>query len=115
MKRLALGFVLMFVAACGGGTSSAPPFSGASGLPTPRPATAATAIPTASPTPTATATATRTPTPEPTPRSFCDGVAAPAGRTAMCNDGSWSSSQNRSGTCSSHDGVRCWVCPGPLC
>jgi hypothetical protein len=45
----------------------------------------------------------------------CGGVAAPLGATARCNDGWWSSSQNRSGTCSSHGGVSCWVCPGPLC
>lgn len=35
--------------------------------------------------------------------------------TARCNDGTYSCSQNRSGTCSSHGGVACWVCPGPLC
>lgn len=35
--------------------------------------------------------------------------------TAVCNDGSYSCSQNRQGTCSSHGGVRCWICPGPLC
>jgi hypothetical protein len=35
--------------------------------------------------------------------------------TAKCNDGTWSCSQNRSGTCSHHDGVSCWVCPGVLC
>jgi hypothetical protein len=35
--------------------------------------------------------------------------------TARCNDGTYSCSQNRSGTCSSHDGVSCWVCPGVLC
>jgi hypothetical protein len=35
--------------------------------------------------------------------------------TAQCNDGTPSCSQNRSGTCSSHGGVSCWVCPGPLC
>jgi hypothetical protein len=40
------------------------------------------------------------------------GVQAP---TAKCNDASFSCSQNRSGTCSSHGGVSCWVCPGPLC
>jgi hypothetical protein len=40
------------------------------------------------------------------------GIQAP---TAKCNDGSYSCSQNRSGTCSSHGGVGCWVCPGPLC
>lgn len=35
--------------------------------------------------------------------------------TAVCSDGTRSCSRNRSGTCSSHNGVRCWVCPGPLC
>jgi hypothetical protein len=41
---------------------------------------------------------------------------APCGQpTARCNDGTYSCSQNRSGTCSSHDGVACWICPGPLC
>lgn len=50
----------------------------------------------------------------------CGGSSVPANvacgvPTAGCNDGTWSCSQNRSGTCSSHGGVRCWVCPGPLC
>ena len=40
---------------------------------------------------------------------------APANTTAVCNDGFFSSSQNRSGTCSWHGGVKCWVCPGVLC
>ena len=40
---------------------------------------------------------------------------APATATAVCNDGTYSFSQNRSGTCSSHGGVRCWICPGVLC
>jgi hypothetical protein len=35
--------------------------------------------------------------------------------TAKCNDGTYSCSQNRSGTCSTHSGVSCYVCPGPLC
>jgi beta-lactamase superfamily II metal-dependent hydrolase len=39
----------------------------------------------------------------------------PAGATARCRDGVWSFSQNRSGTCSTHLGVACWVCPGVLC
>jgi hypothetical protein len=43
-------------------------------------------------------------------------IAASCGTaTAVCNDGTYSCSQNRSGTCSSHQGVRCWICPGPLC
>jgi hypothetical protein len=35
--------------------------------------------------------------------------------TARCNDGTYSCSQTRSGTCSTHQGVSCFVCPGPLC
>jgi len=35
--------------------------------------------------------------------------------TAVCSDGAYSCSQNRSGTCSTHGGVKCWVCPGVLC
>ena len=57
----------------------------------------------------------------PSPASpTCNGGAVPASvscgtPTAQCRDGSWSCSQNRSGTCSTHSGVSCWVCPGPLC
>ncbi len=40
-------------------------------------------------------------TPTPTP---------PPGPTALCNDGTWSYSQHRSGTCSHHGGVKQW-CP----
>jgi hypothetical protein len=39
----------------------------------------------------------------------------PAGATARCKDRTWSKSQNRAGTCSSHKGVAYWVCPGRLC
>ena len=39
----------------------------------------------------------------------------PSGATARCKDRTWSKSQNRSGTCSSHKGVAYWVCPGKLC
>ncbi|MGO9732691.1 DUF3761 domain-containing protein [Mycobacterium sp.] len=45
--------------------------------------------------------ATDTPTPTPTP---------PPGPTAICNDGTPSYSQHRSGTCSHHGGVKQW-CP----
>jgi hypothetical protein len=34
---------------------------------------------------------------------------APAGATAQCNDGTYSFSQHRSGTCSGHGGVRQWL------
>ena len=39
----------------------------------------------------------------------------PSGATARCKDRTWSKSQNRSGTCSTHKGVAYWVCPGKLC
>jgi hypothetical protein len=35
--------------------------------------------------------------------------------TARCDDGAWSCSTTASGTCSSHGGISCRVCPGPLC
>ena len=35
--------------------------------------------------------------------------------TARCADGAWSCSTTASGTCSSHGGIACRVCPGPLC
>lgn len=68
-----------------------------------------------------------TPRPTPTPAIYtCNGAAAPAivncpnnqGQkppTAQCNDGSYSCSTTRSGTCSTHGGVGCYICPGPLC
>lgn len=34
---------------------------------------------------------------------------APKGATALCNDGTYSFSQNRRGTCSHHGGVRRWL------
>jgi beta-lactamase superfamily II metal-dependent hydrolase len=57
-----------------------------------------------------------TPPPPPPGGNTCSRPAgAPQSATAVCNDGTYSSSQNRSGTCSSHSGVRCWICPGVLC
>jgi hypothetical protein len=41
-----------------------------------------------------------------------DGIMPP---TVECNDGAFSCSTNRSSPCASHGGVKCWVCPGPLC
>jgi hypothetical protein len=35
--------------------------------------------------------------------------------TALCTDGARSCSSSNSGTCSSHSGVYCFVCPGGLC
>ncbi len=74
----------------------------------------------ASPVPTPTAAATASPTTAPTilPMS-ADAIAAAtaAGATAVCNDLTWSFSQTRSGTCSSHGGVYWWTGnlgpPGP--
>jgi hypothetical protein len=34
---------------------------------------------------------------------------APAGASARCKDGTYSSSQHRSGTCSGHKGVAEWL------
>jgi len=34
---------------------------------------------------------------------------APAGASARCKDGTYSSSQHRSGTCSKHGGVQDWL------
>jgi hypothetical protein len=46
----------------------------------------------------------------------CGPTSAPCGQaTARCRDGTYSCSRNRSGTCSHHGGVACWICPGPLC
>jgi hypothetical protein len=36
------------------------------------------------------------------------GGGAPAGATAKCNDGTYSFSQHRQGTCSRHGGVAVW-------
>ncbi len=48
--------------------------------------------------------------------SGCGPTTASCGAaTAKCNDSTYSCSQNRSGTCSSHGGVACWICPGVLC
>jgi len=56
------------------------------------------------------------PPPPPFPSDACPASPAPpAGATARCNNGQWSMSQNRSGTCSQNSGVACWVCPGVLC
>lgn len=37
----------------------------------------------------------------------------PTGATALCNDGTYSFSQTRSGTCSHHGGVAVWLTPSP--
>jgi predicted phage tail protein len=56
------------------------------------------------------------PPPPPPPPSDCGPRTVSCGQaTARCNDGTYSCSQNRPGTCSSHGGVACWICPGKLC
>jgi hypothetical protein len=71
-------------------------------------------------------TPTPTPTPSPGPNGpMCAASSIPSNAscinngtppvTAVCNDNAYSCSANRSGTCSTHGGVKCWVCPGALC
>lgn len=78
------------------------------------------------PAPVATPPPTPRPTPPPGPSYTCNGATVPAlvncpndqgvkPPTARCNDGSYSCSMSRNGTCSSHGGVACGVCPGPFC
>jgi hypothetical protein len=67
------------------------------------------------------------PTPAPSPAPVpgpngnqCNAAAypssAPCGSpSAVCNDNTLSCSNNRTGTCSTHNGVKCWLCPGRLC
>jgi hypothetical protein len=35
--------------------------------------------------------------------------------TGRCDDSTYTCSENRSGTCSSHGGLGCVYCPGPIC
>ena len=82
--------------------------AGGSASPTPSPGPLPSATPAASP----------SPTPGAGPLSESAVAAATAaGATAVCNDGSWSYSQTRSGTCSYHGGVYWWTGnlgpPGP--
>lgn len=76
--------------------------------------------PTPTPTPSPTPSPTPTPIPSPPPGSNICTVSSPISAacgtaTAVCKDGTYSCSQNRNGTCSFHDGVSCWICPGVLC
>jgi hypothetical protein len=41
-------------------------------------------------------------------------VGAPAGTTATCKDGSFSSSATKKGACSSHNGVKAWYGATPV-
>ena len=63
---------------------------------------------------------TPTPGPAPSPVGFpaCPGNPQNAScgvATGQCNDNSFTCSQNRQGTCSSHGGLKCVYCPGPIC
>jgi Protein of unknown function (DUF3761) len=51
----------------------------------------------------------RSPPPPPPASSSSGGSGAPAGATAKCNDGTYSFSQHRRGTCSHHGGVAVWL------
>ena len=57
--------------------------------------------------PNASATAEVMPSPIPVADPYA--AATAAGATAVCADGTWSYSKNRSGTCSSHGGVHWWT------
>jgi hypothetical protein len=50
-----------------------------------------------------------TPPPAPTAIKVAPIAGAPATATALCNDGTYSMSKHRSGTCSSHKGVKQWL------
>jgi hypothetical protein len=41
-------------------------------------------------------------------------VGAPAGTTALCNDGSYSSSDTKQGACSGHKGIKKWYVAGKV-
>src|SRR6266545_2672853 len=110
VKTIALGMFVFVVGgnSCGGGSSPSAPV----------------AQPPVATTTTSTTTTTLQPAPTPDPRATCDGIIPPnrcdvgsgsPPATARCNDGLWSCSENRTGTCSGHGGVACYVCPGPLC
>lgn len=129
-RRVFLGALVSFLAGCGGGGGTSTPTSPA----TPAPVIVATPTPAPSPSPTPQSTPTPAPTPTPTAppptttlvSRTCNGDVVPANATctvgngpppptAQCNDGRYSCSQNRSGTCSSNGGVKCFICPGVLC
>ena len=60
------------------------------------------------PAPTPKAAAAPAPTSAPSPK-VAPIPGAPAAATALCNDGTYSESQHRSGTCSNHKGVKQWL------
>jgi hypothetical protein len=72
-------------------------------LPIAVPGPSTTPPPTRVPAPRPTAAATSAPAPAPTQ------AAVPSEVTAVCNDGTFSYSQHRRGTCSHHGGVARWI------
>jgi hypothetical protein len=95
---------LFLLAACG--DSNVTPSAGES--PSPLAIVSATAVATAAP-------ATAVPVAVAPQDPYA--AATAAGASAVCADGTWSYSKNRSGTCSSHGGVHWWTGnlgpPGP--
>jgi hypothetical protein len=112
--------------------SSAPPIVAQAAVPLAAPAAApqrVVAAPAARPQPAPAAAPKPAPAPAPVaqPAPACDegthyinssgncvlrpvaGPSAPAGATAQCSDGTYSSSQHRQGTCSKHGGVAAWL------
>jgi hypothetical protein len=104
-KRLVLGlvFVLMAVAAC----SDPNPSSGADAT-AQSPAQQSTPA-VVSPTPVAVVQPVVAPPVIARPPVDPYAAATAAGASAVCADGTWSYSQHRSGTCSSHGGVHWWT------
>ena len=54
----------------------------------------------------------------PNAQGVCSGSAPTAScgtATGTCNDGTYTCSQTRQGTCSTHNSLQCGYCPGPLC
>jgi Protein of unknown function (DUF3761) len=83
--------------------------------PTAQPTPLATVVPTVAPKPTAKPTPIITPAPTKPPPAVKpapvdpNAAAKAAGASAVCADGTWSYSKNRSGTCSKHGGVHWWT------
>jgi Protein of unknown function (DUF3761) len=88
--------MLFLLAACG--DSSVSPSSGES--PSPLAVVSATAVATVAP---------ATGVPVAVAPQDPHAAATAAGASAVCADGTWSFSQNRSGTCSHHGGVHWWT------
>jgi serine/threonine protein kinase, bacterial len=104
--RLLLAFVpaILLLSACGDSGAAT------NNNPATSPATATTAA-AASPTPVLAIVVKPSPVAAPVVAPPADPYAAPtaAGASAVCADGTWSYSKNRSGTCSSHGGVHWWT------